>query len=352
MEILKSPYPRIYTLEELISLSDLCVSKATNLVIYNMTTYLDVNIMMKYGLFPTENFDKATTDKLTMNESTYNFWHRDSPTSITKYRNNSTWYYSTLETHKQNGVQLAISIPLLYLAPHLVYNESKRPKNDMLMFRSPLSITISKDDIVDNKVLLNNILWNVIPVTRYARGMSKGMYYSDLKEPVEFCGTFYYNEPESDTYLAYQTFRVYFNKTVAAIKLGEEFGENNDLTEAIPNNKALMMHINGELPSNLMMTPLELSNFIKNNGLSTRGLAGQRYNEISPNKEYVGMDSALRLYSAEDGLDQILCQIGKKHGIDIIILTHMVGSHQVVTEILDTRIRVESFKSLIYTSLS
>lgn len=343
--VLISPYGRIRTLDELIVLSDLCVSKASDLVIYNVTTYLPVKDMMLYGLFPTDNFDKITTDRLLMDESTYNFWHRESPISVSKYKNNSTWYYSTLETHKRNGIQLGVSTPLLYLAPHLIYNESKRPKNDMLMFRSPLSLVVNN---IDNSQLnLNGNIWNTIPVTRYARGMSKGMYYKDVED--KFCGTFYYNEPESDTYLCYRTSRTYFNKTVAITKLGEEF--NIDVSSYIPNNKPLMFHINGLLPSDLRMTPLEFAKFLTGNKLSIRGLSRQRYNEIFPEKEYVGMDNALRLYSAEDGLDQILCHLGAKHGIDIIILTHMVGSHQVVTEILDTRDRVESFKSLIYTNL-
>jgi hypothetical protein len=37
-------------------------------------------------------------------------------------------------------------------------------------------------------------------------------------------------------------------------------------------------------------------------------------------------------------------------GIDIIILTHMAGAHQVVTEIYDIREREISFRNLVYTS--
>ena len=39
---------------------------------------------------------------------------------------------------------------------------------------------------------------------------------------------------------------------------------------------------------------------------------------------------------------------GKERGLDVIVLTHMVGMYQVVTEILDTRSRAESFNSLLY----
>src|SRR5438132_6936899 len=54
------------------------------------------------------------------------------------------------------------------------------------------------------------------------------------------------------------------------------------------------------------------------------------------------------LYALEDKLDQPLCLLGREYNLDVIILRNMVGSHQVVTEVLDTRTREESFKSLIY----
>ena len=56
----------------------------------------------------------------------------------------------------------------------------------------------------------------------------------------------------------------------------------------------------------------------------------------------------LHLYAAEDELDQPLCILGRKHNIDIIILENMVGSHLIITEILDTRDRMDSFSSLLY----
>ncbi len=58
---------------------------------------------------------------------------------------------------------------------------------------------------------------------------------------------------------------------------------------------------------------------------------------------------SLGLYAAEDDLDQHLCNLGKLCNIDVIILTDMVGSHQIVTEVLDTRPRNVSFGSLKYS---
>ena len=73
----------------------------------------------------------------------------------------------------------------------------------MSLFRSPISRTISRAELVGNKVTIDGEVWSVIPVTRYAAGMSKGLYWDE--RPQDICGTFYYHEPESTTYLAYKT---------------------------------------------------------------------------------------------------------------------------------------------------
>lgn len=66
--------------------------------------------------------------------------------------------------------------------------------------------------------------------------------------------------------------------------------------------------------------------------------------------EYYGDDDLeWDLYAAEDYLDQPLCSMAAKAGYDIVILENMVGSFQVVTEVLDVRSRKDSFLSLIYT---
>lgn len=44
---------------------------------------------------------------------------------------------------------------------------------------------------------------------------------------------------------------------------------------------------------------------------------------------------------------QEICLDGKQIGLDIIVLTHMIGLYQVVTEMLDTRNRDECFASLV-----
>ena len=63
-------------------------------------------------------------------------------------------------------------------------------------------------------------------------------------------------------------------------------------------------------------------------------------------KIYAG--KTLGLYAIEDCLDQVICKLARKLDLDILILTDMIGSHQIVTEILDTRSRQDSFKNLVY----
>jgi len=81
----------------------------------------------------------------------------------------------------------------------------------------------------------------------------------------------------------------------------------------------------------------------------TGGMYTQEFVESLPQvNHYAG--HYLSLYAKEDDLDQAICQLGRDHGIDIIILTHMIDSFKIVTEVLDTKDRLISFGSLIYTN--
>ncbi len=342
------------TEQDVIKLSDESMAKARKLILNNVKSEVDVEIMMKYGLFPSEDFDRNTIDRLTMDPISYKFWH---PKGFYQkghglqtnqgFQNNTTWYYNTLEGHKRNGIEKAISIPLMYIAPELVYKRSKRPKTDMSLFRGPLSLTATKDQVSihDIKTFMGTIdingdTWNTIPVTRYAEGMSKGLYNEESTK--EFCGTFYYNEPESLTYLTFRTYRIYFNKTDALDKLGQEF--NTEYINLDFVDPTLRDHMNGVLPVNLMMTPSEYTNY-----KMTKSKLYRPINNNPPEiKTYVG--GHLNLYALEDPLDQDLCTTAAEYGIDIVILTNMVGSNQIVTEVLDTRSRMISFSNLVYVS--
>ena len=89
----------------------------------------------------------------------------------------------------------------------------------MLLFRSVFNRTIRRADIHFNTVTLDGEDWRVLPVTRYAAGMSKGLFY-ETQRPEGTCGTFYYLEPESTTYLAYKKIELRaLNKTDACVSL-------------------------------------------------------------------------------------------------------------------------------------
>lgn len=68
--------------------------------------------------------------------------------------------------------------------------------------------------------------------------------------------------------------------------------------------------------------------------------------KLPQRKRYLGV--FLGLYALEDKMDQIICKAAKQKGLELIILNQMIGSHQIVTEILDTRNRIESFSHLTF----
>ena len=68
--------------------------------------------------------------------------------------------------------------------------------------------------------------------------------------------------------------------------------------------------------------------------------------DVPPTPRYIGAIAGLM--SIEDEYDQPLCKLALSLGIDLIVLTHMIGSHQIVSEVLDTRPRLTSFANLAY----
>ena len=248
------------------------------------------------------------------------------------------WTYKNIEGYKRDALREGGSLGLYLCAPSLLYT-SNRPKTDMAILRGGLSRTIKREDIQvgtegENFVILEGEIWYVLPVTRYAAGMTKGLYF-DRETPAEICGTFYYHEPESTTFLAYGKQATFFNKTVCSLAFDGEAKKYPDTP--------IHEHISGFLPADLMMTPVEAVE---------KGVVEDHYNILEQDtsfltqKRYVGYVGDL--YAAEDYLDQDICVKGKERGLDVIVLTHMVGMYQVVTEILDTRSRAESFNSLLY----
>lgn len=268
------------------------------------------------------------------------------------------WKYLTLETLRKQACEDAGSVALTLRDPASLYQQSHRPRTDMRIF-----LTLSSPLTGETTETFGSG-WSFIPVTRYAKGMSKGMYYHDEPQ-TEFHGTFYYHEPESTTVLAYKTALRAFNKTDAAMKLGltdETFLDTETLDACddkkcaqdlfrfitdpdpspvlapkYPINNHVIRHLNGVYPRDLMLTPMEAFEIIApSSETPPTHLPAVRHYAA----EYLG------LYAAEDYWDQPLCIAARKAGFDIVILENMVGAFQIVTEILDTRPRDESFRCL------
>ncbi|CAK7994611.1 Hypothetical protein POVR1_LOCUS135 [uncultured virus] len=336
------------TEEDVANLVDRLVSEEKNQIVYPIGRIYDPRVLVRYGLLPADIFavnliSLKFFDYLNgMDAPTFRFWHDE---DLGEYQDDfitsKRWNYSTLETYKRHAVTKVESIPLIFLAPELVYR-SNRPVTDMATFRGPRSHTIRREKIVNNRVILNGEGWFVIPVTRYAAGMSKSLFYGESSS--QYCGTFYYHEPESKTLLAYKTSRTFFNKYDALRNLVKDDQHKSMdysgfayVLERHPLFQIFSKHYNGMVPSDLMLTPGEMINFDPDH--RPRDLSN-----VARTLHYAGKV----LYAFEDDLDQPICTMGAEQGIDLLILEKMPGAFQIVTEVLDTRSREDSFRSLVY----
>ena len=286
-----------------------------------------------------------------ISNSNIEFWHDvgDVDELLEQVRQNCReWFFGSLSTHTDMGARVAISLPLLSRDGSMfnsrlsrtserVYSQNLRPRTDMSMFRSPLSRTITRDQITEARVTLEGEVWHVLPVTRYALGMSSGLYYYDRPEDV--LGTFYYLEPESTTYLAYKTEMRAFNKTEACLSLGL-VDEEWDMTQALQHSSSARtceLVSRGVYPRDLMMTPRQAA-YLRGSPSPSES--------VDEEEHYAGM--YLQMYGNEDSWDQSLARAAAEQGYDVVMLESMVGQYQVVTEVLDTRPRDESFSRLLY----
>ena len=169
--------------------------------------------------------------------------------------------------------------------------------------------------------------------------MSRGAYMTDAQDFEDFHGTFYYYEPGSNIYLSSTSTLVVPNKIIACLYLYDFF-------------QTLLFLVNpltkyGEFSRSNedMYFPGRLDEYVKNlydgkylnwKHLINRMLSsGFDFTEHRP-----------EMYAMEDRFDQILCRGARRLKIDVILLTTMNGETRVVSEILDTRQRAESYKNL------
>jgi hypothetical protein len=259
---------------------------------------------------------------------TLTFWNLN----LTKISKTGAFRYSTMNGMMQYALENASSLALLLFAPEHVYRESKRPVNSMEMFQTPDSHIIR--EIPDPL--------EFIPVTRYAKGMRRGLYHDG--EHKDYCGTFYYHEPESTTYLRASRVLRAKNKRAVAILLTIDLKDE----ELDPDR---FQFIKDFEDSSLMFTPRELEKLAKEHSyvryLANAYINWDYINHAQQDRPYY-CAHILELYAAEDYLDQIICTKGREAGYDVIVLEKMVGSRQIVTEVLDTRPRDESFGNLYF----
>lgn len=242
----------------------------------------------------------------------------------------------------------ANSYPFLFTYPGELY-KSYRPKTNMNLFRLPNSRSYKKIKEVEN----------FLPVVRYAKSMSGSMFFDDDERPTSICGRFYYYEPESETLLLHRKDAVLhaFNKVdmyhkiyerVKALdkKLAAWLKKEYEIIIKPPAHRQVELHRQGLLRKDLQYTTAEAYVFFDLEYADKSGdiPPGVWNNNDKGDKFYLG--DALGMYAAEDDLDQPLCVAGKLLGYDLLVFENMIGSHQVVSEVLDTR--EDSFQHLIF----
>ncbi len=370
------------TEDDLLNLYDQYRTSAKDDFLYPVIYVYNPIQMIKMGFLPTSfNITKNLFAYFLENWSIADleFWSNSSSKHgilnkiLNKLYNEVRWEYRTLETYKAIAIKQSFSLPLMLYAPYLLYS-SNRPKTDMSLFKGTLNVIVKRNQIINNKIIIDNEEYNTIPVTRYAEGMSKGLYYNTnycqcektdnfcyncgkkfgnckcntycitcgKKNDPKYCGTFYYYEPESTTLLAYKT-SIQFKNKYEAVENLDSTNQYDDLLSDIDLYTNFELIKNNLLPDNLIITPQKAYDIqMKLN--SRKEIINPV--DVSNIPRYAGL--YFGLYAIEDNLDQPLCLLGEKHGYDIIILTHMVGQYKIVREILDTRNRSESFDKLIY----
>lgn len=209
--------------------------------------------------------------------------------------------------------------PDLNLREKLIY-PSGRPRTDMRLFLSNVPTTrrlnnlFPHDDILVGSEYRNDVyIIDVpvsIPIVRYAKNTEQGTYY-DLNRKEKYCGTFYYYEPGSSFYLNSEKTLVAPNKLMALFRL---------------TNRKTIIEI------------IEKSKISPDNSDELKSMLEDGYNF----EEY-----DRNLYAVEDIFDQKLCEEVDRQGYDVVLLTLMTGKNRLVSEVLDVRMRSESFKSIV-----
>lgn len=337
------------------------IENTLNLVEVSVKGYHSVDALIRAGFMPgfiTDNTKEMYHNWVWMlidhyiegfNTSSTAFWFPDLSdiNHLIGGQDGGSYYYANIKGWIDFATRTSLSFPLLMYAKDQVYSD-RRPKTDMLLFRQVTSAfytMISDVTSLPRIVIGDSFRMYGLPVTRYAAGMSKGLYYTDENtagsKATDFCGTFSYIEPESTTYLTFNTYAIYRNKHEAVKHL-----IGPDALEKFANSTVDQYYNRPEeFPDlSLMMTPSEY--VIVKYGDDLKEYDVPFWLAAENRKHYVGRH--LDLYAMEDVYDQPLCKAARDKKLDVVILTHMVGAFQIVSEILDTRDRHASFNNLTF----
>ncbi len=180
----------------------------------------------------------------------------------------------------------------------------------------------------------------IIPVIRYQEGMA-GYFTTDYGTKT-YCGTFYYYEPDAEYLLFAPYTLVATNKITACINLGMDINYITDL----------MVESKGDW---IVGEDFDKDGYPNYMGFNVQGdtKREQWYNVVLGYSNGT-IDAKIHrpdMYAGEDIFDQILCETANKLGIDCIILQYMTGATRTVTEVLDTRTRIESFRNIYFPPL-
>lgn len=193
----------------------------------------------------------------------------------------------------------------------------------------------------------DGLLFNVfIPVLRYQKGMSGYLTVIDNNEEEKnWCGTFYYFEPDSNVYLLAPKVLVTWNKITACSDLGIPFETVADAVYLAMEN-----YMSSDENDN------EFETFPENIGYNVEGeTKREQWDNVVrgfQNRSLDPLKHVPEFYAVEDAFDQMICSIAKSEGIDVIVLKYMTGETRTVCEVLDTRDRVHSFQHLYFPPFS
>ena len=342
------------------------LERNVDIVIVNVTGSDEVQLM-KNGFIHIVLMEKPSVLRYAIDFFVEKFTYEDDDGKFGDFIE-SKYMYANLEGWKTYARKQAFSFPLILYFNDYVF-ESRRQVTSM---------TYVKDENVPfNEYMFTLNLSNgksslACPVTRYAVGMSKGLYFESNANG-EYCGTFFYHEPQSMTYLTFDTYRIFRNKYEATMSLRQEFKQkrsslivnlylyatyqktktyatkDDDLKDFLHVKQDSIIrdrfYFTKDVPNDLRFTALEWH--ILNDPTildEDREEDRQSLLDIGNRKVYVGN----RLYALEDAFDQELCILAKMLDINVVILEYMAGQFQTVTEILDTRDRFDCLSNLTY----